>query len=76
VNCVVVWQCVIGFVRVLFGGVATCYRYGVCTVWWCDSVLCVCSVYCVVELQRVLCTVFVLCGCVTACYMYVACTVW
>jgi len=32
VYCVVVWQCVIGMVCVLCGGVASCYRYGVCTV--------------------------------------------
>jgi len=36
---VVVWQRVIGMVCVLCGGVAACYRYGVCTVWWCGSVL-------------------------------------
>ena len=30
--CVVVWQRVIGMVCVLCGGVAACYRYGVCTV--------------------------------------------
>ena len=36
--CVVVWQRVIGMVCVLCGGVAACYRYGVCTVWWCGSV--------------------------------------
>jgi len=39
VYCVVVWQHVIGMVCVLCGGVAACYRYGVCTVWWCGNVL-------------------------------------
>jgi len=38
-GCVVVWQHVIGMLCVLCGGVAACYRYGVCTVWWCGSVL-------------------------------------
>jgi len=38
VYCVVVWQRVIGNVCVMCGGVAACYKYGVCTVWWCGSV--------------------------------------
>jgi len=37
VYCVVVWQRVIGMVCVLCGGVAACYRCGVCTVRWCSS---------------------------------------
>ena len=37
--CAVVWQRVIGMVCVLCGDVAACYRYGVCIVWWCGSVL-------------------------------------
>jgi len=39
VYCVLLWKRVIGFVPVLCGGVAACYRYGVCTVWWCGGVL-------------------------------------
>jgi len=39
VYCVVVWQRVIGMVRVMCGGVAACHRYGVCTVWCCGIVL-------------------------------------
>ena len=36
--CAVVWQHVVGMVCVLCGGVAACYRYGMCTVRWCGSV--------------------------------------
>jgi len=39
VYCAVVCHRVIGMMCVpLFGGVA-CYKYAVCTVWWCVSVL-------------------------------------
>jgi len=38
VYCAVVWQHVVGMVCVLCGGVAACYRYGMCTVRWCGSV--------------------------------------
>ena len=64
--CVVVWQRVIGIVHVLFGGVAACYRYGVCTVWFCGGVLYVWCLYCVVVWQRVIGMVRVLCGGVAA----------
>jgi len=52
VYCVVVWQHDIVILCVLCGGVAACYKYGVCTVWWCGSVLLVWCVYCVVVWQR------------------------
>ena len=35
---VVVWQRDLSLVCVLCGGLAACYRYVVCTVWWCGSV--------------------------------------
>jgi len=49
VYCVVVWQRVIRMVCVLFGGVAACHTYGVCTVWWCGSMS---YVWCVYRSQR------------------------
>ena len=36
--CVVVCRRVILMVCVMCGGVAACYRYVLCTVWWCGSV--------------------------------------
>jgi len=33
VYCGLVWQRVIGMLRVLCGGVAACHRYVACTVW-------------------------------------------
>ena len=74
--CVVVWQHVIGMVCVLCGGVAACHRYGVCTVWWCGSVLEVWCVYRVVVWQHVIDMVRVLCSGVAACHRYGVCTVW
>jgi len=67
---VVVLQRVIGMVCVLCGGVAACYTYGACTVWWCGSVSYVCCVYCVVVWQRVIGTLHVLCGGVATCFIY------
>ena len=57
-------------VRVLCGGLAACYMYGVCTVWLCGSVLYVWCVYCVVVWQCVIGMVCVFCGGVAACYRF------
>jgi len=72
---VVVWQRVICVVCVLCGGVAACYKYGVCTVWWCGSVSYVLYAYCVVVWQRVIGMVCVMCIGVAACHRYGVCTV-
>jgi len=65
---VVVWQRVVGMVRVLCGGVAACHKYGAFTVWLCGSVSYVWRVYCVVLWMRVIGMVRVLCGGVAACH--------
>ena len=110
--CVVEWQRVIDMLRVLCGGVAACYKFGACNVWWCatpphstrtipmtrchsttqythqsyrydvcivcwcGSVLLVRCVYCAVVMQRIIIMVCVLYGGVAACNMYGVCTVW
>jgi len=74
--CVVVWHRVINKMCVLCGSVALCYRYGVCTLWWCCSVLYVWFVYCVVMWQRAIGMVCVLCGGVAACHRNGACNLW
>jgi len=58
---VVAWQPVLRMMRVLFVGVAACYRYSACTKWWFGNVIGM---------------VRVLCGGVAACYGTGACTVW
>ena len=69
---VLVWQRVMGMVSVMCGEVLNYYRYCVCTVWWCGSLLYVWFVYCVVVWQGVIGMVPLLCGGVAACYKYVA----
>ena len=71
----VVWQRVNRMVCLLCGGVAACYRYGLCRVWWFGSVLYTRCVYFVVVWQRVIGMVCVLCGVVAACYRYIVCNV-
>jgi len=57
----------------LWGGVAACHRYGVCTVRWCGSMSWVWCVYCAVVWRHVVGMVCVLCGGVAACRMYGVC---
>ena len=51
------------------------YRYDVCIVWWCGSVLLLMCVYCEVVYQRVIRKLCVLCGGVAACHKYDVCIV-
>jgi len=76
VYCVVVCQHVIGKFCVFCGGVAVCYRYGICTVFWCGSVPYDFCRYCVVVWQLHIVMVYDLCGGVAACTRYGLCTMW